>query len=305
MLHRLGLTRTILGPQRGAGRLVRERSRDDPAEKSNGHLKFSRQNSHARRNTCVRMSQLLAPAKLLFLTFRLLFVRSLFVSRPPAQVDARRSVTAGHGPVTSRRPVRAHRRPRPVTPLRVGSRQSRRPRLFEWARRSLTWPARLGSPRVVRPRGGPDPACFNSLACRASAARQSLATIGLSLAAPTAELLHRDLRFVQRTSLLVPTIACLLSYRRPLFVATTRSRQTLATIGRSLVPRTCSERRYSFRRSLVFFRIDVRSSSRPRGRGSEPKFPYRPKGHRCRADCATPCAAPGSFPGGSQAIGRL
>ncbi len=33
--------------------------------------------------TCVRMSRLLAPAKLLFLTFRLLFVRSLFVSSNP------------------------------------------------------------------------------------------------------------------------------------------------------------------------------------------------------------------------------
>ena len=49
---------------------------------------------------------------------------------------------------------------------------------------------------------------------------------------------------------------------------------------------------------------DDRSSSRPRGRVSEPKFPYRPNGHRCRAAEATPRAAPGSLPGGSLAAGR-
>ena len=32
----------------------------------------------------------------------------LFVSRPPAQVESRRLVTAGHGPVTSGLPVRGH-----------------------------------------------------------------------------------------------------------------------------------------------------------------------------------------------------
>ena len=230
-------------------------------------------------------------------------------------VDARRSVTAGHGPVTSWRPVRAHRRPRPVTLLRVGSRQSRRPRLFEWARRSLTWQARLGSPRVVRPRGRPDPDCFNSLAA-------GLARHG-----------NRWLRLVSRSprrlrSFFIATYASCserrYSFRRSLvfFRIDVRSlsrprgrgRRWLRLVARSsrglrsffsATYASCSERRHSFRRSLVFFRIDVRSSSRPRGHGSEPKFPYRPNGHRCRADCATPCAAPGSFPGGSQAIGRL
>ena len=52
-----------------------------------------------------------------------------FVFCPPAQVEARRSVTAGHGPVTTGRPVgpvRGHAQSRPVTLLRVGSRPSRR-----------------------------------------------------------------------------------------------------------------------------------------------------------------------------------
>ena len=48
------------------------------------------------------------------------------VSLPPAQVEARRSVTAGHGSVTTGRPVRGHGPSRPVTSLRVWSWPSRR-----------------------------------------------------------------------------------------------------------------------------------------------------------------------------------
>jgi hypothetical protein len=36
------------------------------------------------------------------------FAPACFVSRPPAQVEARRLVTAGHGPFTSGRPARGH-----------------------------------------------------------------------------------------------------------------------------------------------------------------------------------------------------
>ena len=45
----------------------------------------------------------------------------LFVSRPLAQVEARRSVTAGLGPVTTVRPVRGHGRSRLVTPSHVAA----------------------------------------------------------------------------------------------------------------------------------------------------------------------------------------
>jgi hypothetical protein len=50
-----------------------------------------------------------------------LLVAFRFVSRPPAQVEARRSVTAGHGSVTTGRPVRGHGPSRPVTSLWISS----------------------------------------------------------------------------------------------------------------------------------------------------------------------------------------
>ena len=66
-------------------------------------------------------------------------------SRPwYGMVEAHRSVTAGHGLVTTGRPVRGHGRSRPVTSLRVASRPSRPSRL------QVTGPAAHSSPRWSR-----------------------------------------------------------------------------------------------------------------------------------------------------------